>query len=274
MTLTVTLCAEDSLAAGVSAQLFDRTIAERARAQWLRDLWVDPDLRATQRRVVDFDDRDGWSNRSHVGEVEARGRRRVHPRDPETNRSLGGNAALAYKCVRLAAALPLDGPHALLLAFDADQKPVDQHCRTGVVAATRDATLDFVVVVAEPQPEFDAWVIAGFVPASQRDHDEVAAIREHLRAAGHSIHPVAEPHRLTSTVAGDPRDAKSLCQRLLGLDAQAGPDEPAVLACVDALPLTPPPERLADVRAFVDDVERGVLPLLGDDPPPPPLSVP
>lgn len=262
MTLAIIVCAEDSLASDVATRLLDRVVAERASAEWLRDLWLDPTTRDAQRRVVDLDAHAGWSSLSHIKEVERRGRSRVHPRDLASNRALVGSAAIAYKCVRLAPA----ATRVLLLAFDADHRPDHERCRAGVDAAVRSASRHLTVLVAEAHPEFDAWVIAGFVPASRRDHDELATVRTSLRNAGHTFDPLAEPHRLTSTISDDPRDAKQLCATLLGLSAQAHFGEPAVQQCIDALPLSASVAAALGLTAFVDDIVRGVLPLLGDPP--------
>jgi hypothetical protein len=264
VTLTITHCAEDALAAGLSSQLTDRVIAERATSEWLRDLWSEKALLASQRRFVDLEGRPGAMNRTHLGLVERQRRLRVHPRHLASGRSLGGNAALAYKCVRLAATATVDGPHALLIAFDTDHKPVEERCRAGVEAARHGTTFDLAIVVAEAHPEFDGWVIAGFVPTSRRDHDAIASVRQSLRAAGFSIDPLTEPHRLTSTVSDDARDAKALCMALLGLEHQAAPDHPLVDACVQTTPLDTLLARAGDagLNAFVDDILGAVLPLL------------
>ncbi len=264
MTLTVTHCAEDALAAGLSSLLTDRVIAERAASLWLRDLWSEESLLPEARRFVDLEGRPGFTDRSHLGHVERQRRFRVHPRHLATGRSLGGNAALAYKCVRLTAAADVDGQHALLIAFDTDHKPVEERCHAGVEAAKHGTTIALAVIVAEAHPEFDGWVIAGFVSASNRDHAALAAVRASLREAGYSIDPLTEPHRLTSTVANDARDAKALCKALLGLDQQAAPGHPAVEACVRNTSLDTLLSRagVAGLNRFVDDVTRGVLPLL------------
>lgn len=270
MTLTVTLGAEDGLAAAIAGRLLDRIVGDRASGEWLREYWSDAELRKTQRRMVDFEGRAGWSNPSTLSDL---GRRHGHhlrahgkPDSNPHHRPLLGNAARAYKYVLLAAVMPFEEPRALLLAFDADGKPDHERYRAGVHAAVRERTFPFAILVAEAHPEFDAWVLAGFVPASRRDHDALAAVRTSLRNAGHAFDPLAEPHRLTSTIADDPRDAKQLCARLLDLSGQAHLGEPAVQRCIDELPLSAPVSAALGLTAFVDDIVRGVLPLLGDPP--------
>jgi hypothetical protein len=263
MTLTVTLCAEDALAAGLSSQLLDRVVSERA-SMWLRDLWNSP-VRDELRRVVDLEGGPGWSDRPHIDRLQHAGppRRgiRAHPRDLRTNRPLIGNAARAYTCVRLAAIASTEVPRVLVLAFDTDGYGMDQRCEVGVASAQEGRTFDFGVVVAEAHPEFDVWVIAGFEPGpthESRAHREVCAQL--------AMDPTAKPHELTSNVAGDPRDAKVLCARLLHLDGQAHPEHPRVRQCILDTAL----ERLiargaqAGLADFVDAVTRTVLPLLGD----------
>ncbi len=172
-----------------------------------------------------------------------------------------GNAVRAYTCVRLAAAAGAEVPRVLVLAFDTDGRGPEERCEVGVASARQGRSFDFGVVVAEAHPEFDAWGLAGFEPAAAheaRTHHEVCAEL--------GMDPTEKPHALTSTVAGDPRDAKLLCVRLLHLDGQAHPEDARVRRCVLDTSL----ERLmargagAGIAAFVDAVIREVLPLLGD----------
>lgn len=262
MTLTVTHCAEDALAAGVSAALLDRVVRERS-PDWLADLWA-PETIGEHRAVVDLEGREGWSDRSHVRRLQERelpGRRfRAHPRDPRTGRPLRGNAALAYDCVRLAAVVGGEAPRVLLLAYDTDGRGEAERCAAGVAAAEAGRALDFGVVVAEAHPEFDAWVIAGFEPGATHEKVRLGAVVGELK-----FDPREAPHRLTSTVDGATTDAKALCARLLGLDAQAAPDDERVTRCVcdTALEVLVACGEEAGVAAYVDEVRRVVLPLLG-----------
>lgn len=259
MMLRITHCAEDALAAGLSAMLLDRVVVESA-SSWLRDLWT-PELRGGLRSFVDLEGREGWSSRTHLRDVQRRSNFRVHPRHVGTNRPLVGSAALAYLCVRLAASIRCDVPHVVMIAFDTDGKPETERCAVGVEAATEGRALDYGVLVAEAHPEFDAWVIAGFKPGATHER---AALAEAIREL--TFDPTIEPHRLTSNVSGDARDAKVLCRRLLALDDQASPDDARVLVCVLDTRWDELMRRGAHVglAAFARDVLRVVVPLLGD----------
>lgn len=261
--LTVVQCAEDRLAAEVSAALLDRVVRERARAEWLRDCWA-PETVDTHRQIVDLEGSAGWSDRGAVRRVQQGARLRLHMRDPRTRRPLGGNAALAYVCVRLASmeAAPGDGSaRVLLLAFDTDGKSELERCTTGVDAARSDAEPGIDILVAEAHREFDAWVVAGFVPGPR--HEKVSHEEEKSRIG---FDPLEAPHELTSNVTGDARDAKALCTRLLRLDGPAHLDHERVRACVIDTDLGTLQARGqgAGIAQYLGDVARVVLPLLGD----------
>lgn len=261
--LTVVQCAEDRLAAEVSATLLERVVQERARAEWLRECWS-PETLDTHRKIVGLDGDSGWSDRGSVGRALRKVRGPLHMRDPRTGRGLVGNAALAYKCVRRASmeAAPGDGSsRVLLLAFDTDGKDERERCATGVDAARSDAEPGLDILVAEAHQEFDAWVIAGFDPSATHEKSAHAAVTARI-----GFDPLEAPHRLTSNVTGDARDAKTLCTELLGLDGQAHPDHEQVRACIADTNLETLEARGqgAGIAQYLAAVARVVLPLLGD----------
>jgi hypothetical protein len=178
---------------------------------------------------------------------------------------VSGNAALAYVAVRLACLAPVEGDRALLLSFDVDRHPPEECCAPGVLAALQSAEAPLGVLVAEAQPEFDAWVISGFLPKDAGERSLLEGERRRLEEAGHTFDPVTEPHKLTSTLPGDPRDAKAMCARLLRLEGQAVPTDGRVRECLDA-----PLETLltngaeAGIRGLLSEVVAVLLPLLGD----------
>lgn len=249
MTVRVLVHAEDALADGVARDLLDRAVHEEAEEDWLRDLWA-PGARDHQRAFEDFSPEKPSSNRF-----------RVHPRDPKTNRALLGNAALAYQCVRIAARRRgPDDDVLLLLAFDTDHRPDEHRCRHGVAVATDSAEAAVPTVVAEATPEFDAWVLAGCDLDRPPHRSQHAAVCAHMKSQGFAIDPVKEPHRLTSKKGDDPRDAKTIAQRLLGLDQQVGPDHREAQRCWEDTALKVLRERgdEAGVAAFLTDVRREV----------------
>lgn len=250
--LTIVHCAEDELAAFVSRTMLDCCIRKKAKAIWLRE-HLSGSLEMV-RRYVDLHQREGWSGPTEVQNIRDSPkcrRLRIHPK------GLQANAAVAYLCARLAQVLEIEGPWVLLLSFDVDRRPDQHRCRRGAPA-------DLNCVVAEAVPEFDAWVLAGFVPGSKADGDRLESARSELRRKGFHVDPVTEPHRLTSNVDGDARDAKILCTRILGLEAQAGSGDGRVVQCLDSFEQVATNASQAGFAEFIADIERVVLPLLGD----------
>lgn len=259
MTLRILHFAEDALSAAVSRELLDRVVAERG-PDWLRDLFADPALRATQRRFEDLEGADRWASRGAVkAQAEARGVRSF--------KRLSGNAALAAKCLLLAATI--DRACVVLLAFDRDRHPDEETVRHGAVTSSSQGTPR--PVVAEATPEFDAWVLAGWRPENRAEETALRRAQERLAADGWSFSPLHALHRLTSDVAGDARDAKRLCALLCGLaeGEQVAPSHDRARRCWTEAPLVDLAERgeLLGLRSYLDEVERVVIPALGGAPP-------
>ncbi len=255
MTLRVVHCAEDALAAGASRHLLDRVVRERAPDAWLRELWSDSPEAA--RTFVGLDGQQGWSDR---GAVKRDRRFKFHPR--KQARPLKGWAGWGYVCARLAAvALEPTDESVLLLAHDTDGG------QDSALEGVRAAAVNLPTLVASANPEFDAWVVAGFEPrdaTEQTAHREVCQV---LRESGRDFDPVARPHELTSNVESDVRDAKTICRRLLGLDHQAAPEDSRVQDCLDAdLDLLEARGREAGIADFVGQIERTLFPVLGSTP--------
>jgi hypothetical protein len=99
----------------------------------------------------------------------------------------------------------------------------------------------------------EAWVLAGFVPASPDEEDKLARQRQTL-----GFYPNREPHRLDAKDPTAPKSAKRV------LDAVTGAVEEREERCWRQSPL----ETLrtcgegAGLRAFLDEVEERVLPAL------------
>lgn len=215
---TIVTCAEDELAARVAQRLFKRALEENSTVEHVRD-------NVGTLRFVDLEGNPGWTlNRDLEPILERHGRRiGVHP-----PRGLGGNALRAYRVIRFARTLRHEALTILVLAYDRDGRDAEHGLRTGVHVASPQTDN---VVLAEAQPEFDAWVLCGFEPANTIEQQRLQEWIAELEPLG--ANPVTSPERLTSTVAGDARDAKSLVQALLGLDGQAMGSEPRVLDCLD-----------------------------------------
>ena len=258
MSLTIIHVAEDALAAHVSRVLLDRVVGERAQQPWLRENWAMADVRAGSRQFVDLEQKPGWTKGEDIGRVRERmkPRLRLHPR------GVGGHGEWAFVCIKLAALTAPDGDWMVLLSFDTDGAAPDMRCAAGVAEA---ALPEVRIVIAVAHQEFDSWIVAGFVPGPAHEHQALADEKAQLTAAGHPLDPVTEPHRLTSNVRNDPRDAKKLCQRLLGLNDQADPAHARVNACLDApLHTLEANGKHAGLAEFIRDVQQVVLPLLGD----------
>lgn len=103
-------------------------------------------------------------------------------------------------------------PEVMLLVRDLDGNPGK---RAGMLQVRDHLTWPFVVVVATPEPEIEAWVVAGFEPGSDSEAAAVRAVFDEL-----SFDPTREPHRLTAHPNDAPRDAKRVLARLTGGDRE------------------------------------------------------
>lgn len=239
---TIVTCAEDELAARVAQRLFKRALEENSTVEHVRD-------NVETLRFIDLEGNPGWTLNRHLEPILERHGKRIGVHPP---RGLGGNALRAYRVIRFARTLRHEALTILVLAYDRDGRDAEHGLRTGVHAASPQADN---VVLAEAQPEFDAWVLCGFEPANTIEQQRLQEWIAELEPLG--ANPVTSPERLTSTVAGDARDAKSLVQALLGLDGQAKGNEPRVLDCLDR-PLAELRERGAKtgLPAFLDEACR------------------
>lgn len=71
----------------------------------------------------------------------------------------------------------------------------------------------FPVIAALCRPEVEAWQIAGFDPEDAAEHSRLAAERKRL-----GFSPAHDPHLLRSKNSDDPKDAKTVLERLCGAD--------------------------------------------------------
>ncbi|MCU0698163.1 MAG: hypothetical protein MUC96_16790 [Myxococcaceae bacterium] len=140
-----------------------------------------------------------------------------------------------------------NAPELVVLAMDDDHHPTR---RTDLDRAAA-ADWPFRVVRMMPVPEIEAWQIA----LSDVDDSDVAVL---LRFS-----PRREPHRLTSTVRGDPRDAKEVAQRL-GLDEWELEDWADIPADMIRDTATACPE--VGLRLFLDDLRRHLIKPLSTGP--------
>ncbi|MCA9641005.1 MAG: hypothetical protein H6718_21605 [Polyangiaceae bacterium] len=97
-------------------------------------------------------------------------------------------------------------PTLLIIARDLDGEPNRRH---GFESAVEHTKPPFPVVLAAPQPEAEAWYVAGYVP---RDDTERKRLDEVTRKLG--FDPTERPHQLKSTTHASVRDAKSVLEML------------------------------------------------------------
>ena len=143
-----------------------------------------------------------------------------------------------------------EDPDLVVLAKDSDAKALRGAFEAAL--ARFDGTLVARVVLAEMRPEAQAWRIVAFEPASDAEHEALAALRADLG------HDARDAERLTSKKAGK-RDAKTV------LIALTGDDEARGLAALNA-----PLSTLRDVPAscglpaYLADVEGALKSLVSE----------
>lgn len=210
MTARFVIIAEDELGQRLARDLADRVVAERARAEWLRDLWEDEATRNSQRTYEGLDPTTAWTRWWELKQLASGLSIRVHGLGMQAER------VMAHKAVAIASALAANSPDAapitaLFLMHDTDgDKDVAVRLRDGA-RGREGAPPSFAVVVAAPHPESEAWVVAGAAP---RSPDEHALHRDEQSRLG--FDPVTHPDLLTANRGTDKRDAKRVCKALLG----------------------------------------------------------
>jgi hypothetical protein len=260
MTKRLVIVAEDELGQKLARVFCDRVVGEHG-APWLRDLWVEPGMRETQRVFTGFDRTKPWSRWAEVKSIAAKRSIRIVGLGPK------GEQRMAHKAVAIAASMnerpagepPID---ALILVHDTDgDLEVATRLGAGAIGA-RGKRASFPVVVAAPHPESEAWVIAGAMrhpPEEASTPDKERHAQEHRRLG---FDPVTQPERLSANRATDKRDAKRVCEALLGPHGDA---YEAWERCFHETPL----DRLekngerAGLRTYLHDVKQEILPLLG-----------
>jgi hypothetical protein len=140
-------------------------------------------------------------------------------------------------------------PDVVLLVRD-----MDGYCdrRKGMEQVRDGFEWPFAVVIAAPEPEIEAWHVAGFVPADAREREALYGLRRRL-----SFDPTVESHRLTS----HPNDAATDAKRVL--DALCASDRVRRQRCIADSSLLRQRGALNGLAAFLDEVDHRVVPLLG-----------
>jgi hypothetical protein len=132
--------------------------------------------------------------------------------------------------------------------MDLDRRGERAH---GLRAELRERPPALRVVLVLPDPESEAWMVAMFEPKGDAGHEALDALRREL-----GFDPTAEPHRLTSTVHGSPKDAKRVCAKLLS-DAWRDRISPRPFARITRV------GQACGLASFVDEIDAQVIPLLG-----------
>ncbi len=109
------------------------------------------------------------------------------------------DAAAARRALRvlMAAEIP---PQAVVLLRDADR---DGRRRQGLEQARRDSQLDVPVVIGVANTMRECWVLAGFEPISDAEHDRLSALRREL-----GFDPREKSHLLKASHSDDKRCPK------------------------------------------------------------------
>ncbi|WP_437591749.1 hypothetical protein [Sorangium sp. So ce1000] len=254
MTARFVIIAEDELGQRLARDLADRVVAERS-VEWLRELWADEGARSMQRTFGGFRAGQAWCRWAEVKRLAEERSIRVHGLGMKAER------AMAHKAVAIAesAAISPDMPSvdALFLVHDTDgDEEVRERLRDG--ARGRERPPHVKVIVAAPHPESEAWVIAGAAPWLAQDHAQHGEERRRL-----GFDPVTQPERLSANRAVDKRDTKRVCEALLG---EPGGAYQAWERCWKETPLEELEQNgaQAGLRAYTQEIEATLLPLLGD----------
>ncbi|WP_437958322.1 hypothetical protein WME76_00830 [Sorangium sp. So ce119] len=125
----------------------------------------------------------------------------------------------------------------------------------GARQAVNSGDWGFRIVLAYPDPEIEAWYIAGFEPATRAEQERAEAQQKRLKFS-----PMEQPERLKATVAGTDADTKNV---LAGLTAD-DPDRKSDCLETSIEQLRKRGERCG-LAAFLEAVETEIVPLLGTE---------
>ena len=143
-------------------------------------------------------------------------------------------------------------PDVVVLAQDGDGRQQERVQGLDQVRHAKDLRWPFAIVSAVPEPEIEAWHVAGFEPVNDAERTALAQVRADL-----SFDPRTESHRLTSQPNDADTDAKRVLARLCGGDA----DREA--ACLGDPARLRSRGRANGTADFLDEVDRHITPLFG-----------
>lgn len=241
--------------------LVDRVLWETGLA-WVVDNLDTPDVVRTWRG-------DGFGNdffdihdlNKYAEQLRARGLRVPQIRGHFNGRPGEAGGAMARKVFRIAEALgrhqPDDPIHAVVLVRDTDDEQVERP--RGVKAARDEARgwAKFKIVCGFPDPEREAWVLAGFDPCHPAEQQRLDELHREL-----GFSPVLHAVRLRDQSRGALRDIKRVLAVLTGDDTNRE------ARCWTEPPLATLRERGAatGLSAFLDELQAVLQDLLGAAP--------
>jgi hypothetical protein len=241
--LVVVLFAEDRAHVMLVVTLSDRVLCESAPG---RPGWVEPETVKYLRT---------WRGVEHAAEYTPLTKLKEIARQLGVGRTHGkfhgepgaADAAMIRKALRIAEAA-CAGCDLVVIARDMDRA----RTRLGFKQAVASESWPFAVVLAGPEPEAEAWFLAGYSPQGDAEKEALEAVVQSL-----GFDPTSTPHLLTSTTTDSPKDAKAVLHRLMGNDHARRAQ--CLLAPLDLLASR---GEHCGLRQFLTDVREHMLPLL------------
>jgi hypothetical protein len=143
-------------------------------------------------------------------------------------------------------------PDVVILARDLDGYPGRRPGptrRDGIQQVREGFSWPFKIAVATPEPEIEAWLVSGFVPAGPDEQARLLALRRAL-----SFDPTTQSERLTS----HPNDAATDAKRVLA--QLCGDEQERREACLADRELLRRRGGANGAAAFLDEVDELVVP--------------
>jgi len=245
----------------VATCIVDRTLRE-TETNWLRELFEH--ALDEQRSWVSLDPSRPFLDWHHLDETAKRLGVRTQ-RGHFGGRPGAPDALAARKALAIIHTLRKQGRtiSAAVLMRDIDHAP---ERRDGIVQACEEATArdpELRVVLGLPDPELEAWLLAGFDPADTTEETRLADCKRDL-----GLDPRTSAHALRATHDQDRRSVK----RVLAL--LTGDDHERRAKCYEVAPLSTlmARGRSSGLTPFLDAIRSKLLPLFLRSPQPPPAS--
>ncbi|TKD07344.1 hypothetical protein [Polyangium fumosum] len=258
MTLGLLVVCEAPEDFAVATCIIDRTLRE-TETDWLRDLFEHS--LDEQRSWVPLEPDRPFLDWHHL-DVTAK-RLDVRPQRGHFGGRPGAPDALATrKALAILQALRKQGRpiSVAVLMRDIDKQP---ERADGIKQACEEAAAwdpDLCVVLGLPDPELEAWLLAGFDPADTAEETRLAHCKRDL-----GLDPRTSAHALRATHDQDRRSVKYVLAQLTGDDHERR------AKCYEAAPLSTLMKRgrSSGLTTFLDEIRSKLLPLFLRSPPPP-----